>query len=167
MKILLYFFKLNLYEMFMLWRSYNEVMKPENDEIIKKAIRFTQKLILDYYRKKGEKYSQEIMVFIDDERKKTTDKLNYAFIFYNDKKNIGKNITPEDFHFIDDRILGAVKVYGKHLEKDRQYLMLEELDIEINNIKKLLERHSVEGGYYDLYTTLYIELVSAPSINKS
>jgi len=142
----------------MLWRSYNERVEPENDEIIKKGIRFAKRVILDYYEKKGEKHSQEVRAFIDNERAQETDELKYAFEFYNNKDNIGKGITVEDFKFIDDRILSAVKVYGKHLKKDRKNLVSEELEKEIRAIDKLFKKLSHEKGKYDLYTSKYDEL---------
>ena len=131
-------------------------MEPENDKIINKAIIFAKEVILDSYFRIGEGYSQEIRVFIDNERANVTDKLNYALQFYNDKNNIEKELTEEEFHFINDRILGAVKVYGNHLKKGRKNIVSEELDEEIRIIDRLLERFSVEGGNYDLYMEHYI-----------
>ena len=142
----------------MLWRSYNERAEPENNEIINKSVAFAKEVILTYYLKKGEKHSQEVRAFIDNERAQETDELNYAFEFYNNKNNIGKGITVEDFKFVDDRILSAVKVYGKHLKKDRKNLVSEGLEKEIRAIDKLLKKQSYEKGYYDLYTNMYSEL---------
>jgi len=141
----------------MLWRSYNEIMEPENDEIIKKSVGFVIKLIEAVYQKMGERRVQEIKVFIDKERQQIIDELKFVFIFYCDKKNIGV-IEIDDYKFIDDRILSAVKVYGVHLRKEKSNLMIKELEDEIRNIDKLLKKHSVENGNYDLYTKLYKEL---------
>jgi len=132
-------------------------MEPENDEIIKKSVGFVIKLIEAVYQKMGERRVQEIIVFIDKERQQIIDELKFVFIFYCDKKNIGV-IEIDDYKFIDDRILSAVKVYGVHLRKEKSNLMIKELEDEIRNIDKLLKNHSVENGNYDLYTKLYKEL---------
>ncbi len=143
----------------MLWRSYNEVVEPENDEIIKKAVGFAKKLIIEYHNKMGERRTKEIRDIIDKKNTQMTDELNDVFIFYNDKGNIG-GIQINDFKFIDDRILSAVKVYGVFLRKESSTLILEGLKEEIRIVDKLLEKHSRENGNYDLYTELYRELDS-------
>lgn len=143
----------------MLWRSYNEAMEPENDEIIGKSVNYAKRVILDYHQKMGERHVQEIRVFVDNARAQYTNELNFAFDFYNDKKNIG-DIHIDDFKFIDDRILSAVKVYGAHLRKEKANLILPELEAELETINKIFERHSQENGDYDLYTELYKDIHS-------
>ena len=141
--------------MYMIWRSYNECSEPENDKIIKKGIIYAKKVVVGYYANIGRNRSQEIRVFIDNEQRNMIDELNYVFEFYYNKDYIGKNLTEEDFHFIDDRILSAVKVYRMHLKKDKGDLVSEELEEEIKNINKLLKKYMIKGGNYDLYTELY------------
>jgi hypothetical protein len=150
--------------MSILYRGYGENTYPRIRDVIKRAVTFAKKLVLNYYSARGGDRPEEIQMFIDVDRGRYTDALNYALSFFEDEENRGKDFLVEDLKLVDDYLIGAVKVYKEHLKRERPDFILEELDKEFTTIERILDQ-SRESGEYEIYTRLYSELLQLDKLD--
>jgi len=143
--------------MSLLYRGYGENTYPRIMEVIKRSVAFAKKLVLYYYSVRGEDRPDEIRTFIDVERGRYTDALNYALSFFESEGNRGKNFPAETVKRVDDHLISAVNVYNEHLKRVSPDFLLEELEKEFNTIERILDQRR-ESREYDIYTRLYSEL---------
>lgn len=137
-----------------LFRGYGK----RTDALVEKAVNYAKSVILDYHKIMGEGKSQQIIVFVDELRGKATRELNRA---YEQAKLAPIDLDDKEFKFVDDRIMGALVVYARHLSTDSADLqepeLLAPIQEELDMIEKLQE-YAPKDSNYGIYLTMYEEI---------
>ena len=129
-----------------------------NNALVEKAVNYAKRVILDYHTAMGEEHSQQVRVFVDDRRAKATGELNRA---YEKAKLAPIDLDDEEFKFVDDRIMGALVVYARHMRMDSAKIQDPELLALIQEELDMIEKHkefAPKDSNYGIYVTMLDEI---------
>jgi hypothetical protein len=129
-----------------------------NDELVEKAVNYAKRVILDYHSAMGKEHSQQVRVFVDNRRAKATGELNKA---YEKVKLAPIDVDDEEFKFVDDRIMGALVVYARHMRMESASIQDLELLVPIQEELDMIEKHKAlapKDSNYEIYVTMFDEI---------
>jgi hypothetical protein len=147
-----------------LYRGYGH----QNDELIEKAITLAKEVVLDYYESIAYDYPPLIKTYVDKKRADVHKEMIEVLDFFKEKKNIGKVLEFERWNAINDVIMSAVVLFHTYLVKLSGELDSEELDMELNNIQKILgENKPTSVSDFEKYIRLYDEIINIMKIRDT